>query len=264
MGTLKSFSKMQGYGFISCEDLSEGQQHMTDVYLDRSQIPGRWQLGQALEFEVSYNHRGQPQARDVNWDPVPKIPDATVAVAAPGAGMPLPGGMQLPGGMSLPGAAGMMAGSRTENQQGIRNLSKILGHLDRRDVTLAVKLAIDLQEASDVVDYITYVLNHLGPPEEGVKELTGNVPMLLLMAIAKVLRRNTFPAERVSGHLLWCGTLIPLLSTATVDSSSTDVSFANVLSAAQEDLLKARSNSSDAQAFDAIIAKLGEAAKGGS
>lgn len=259
MGTLKSFSKMQGYGFISCEDLSETQ-HTSDVYLDRSQIPGRWQLGQAVEFEVSYNHRGQPQARNVNWDPVPKIPEA---VAAPGAAMPLPVGMPLPGGMSLPGAAGIMGGSRTEGQQGIRNLSKILGHLDRRDVASAVKLAIELQETSDVVDYITYVLNHLGPPETGVKELTGNVPMLLLMAIAKVLRRNLFPSERVAGHLLWCDTLIPHLSTATLDSSSTDISFANVMNAAQEDLLKARSTSSDAQAFDAVIAKLGEAAKGG-
>ncbi|CAE8713557.1 unnamed protein product, partial [Polarella glacialis] len=71
LGTLKSFSPSQGYGFISCDEIQQAYQR--DVYLDKSQLPTAtsWRFGQCLEFAVSFNARGHPQARRVNWEPVP-------------------------------------------------------------------------------------------------------------------------------------------------------------------------------------------------
>merc|ERR1719162_1739355 len=144
MGTLKSYSKMQGYGFISLE--GTGDEPACDVYLDRGQLPGetRWTFGQALEFELTYNHRGQPQAREVNWDPVPKLP-----MPVPGQGAPATHPLS---GAPMPVNLLPMPSSRPEGQQGLRNLNKIEGVLisDKSD---AVKSAIELQETSEVIDY---------------------------------------------------------------------------------------------------------------
>lgn len=246
MGTLKSYSKMQGYGFITSEDIAD--QQSSDVYLDRGQLPpdGRWQLGKAVEFAISYNHKGQPQARDVNWDPVPKLPLATPN-AATGV---------LGGGPLLPASA-----SRGEGQQGLRNLSKIQTLL-RSDKSEAVRSALTLQETSEDIDYISFVLERLGEPQAGIKQLTGNAPMLLLLAMSKMLQKSVFATDRAALILAWCEAIIPLLSSSNdADSSNDDTKFSNVLSISQENLQKARAASLDSQVFDVVISKLAEAAK---
>lgn len=245
MGTLKSYSKMQGYGFISLE--GSGDDPACDVYLDRGQLPGeaRWTFGQALEFELTYNHRGQPQAREVNWDPVPKLP------------LPVPGPATHPiSGAPMPVNLLPMPSSRPEGQQGLRNLNKIEGALlsDKSD---AVKTAIELQETSEVIDYIAFVLDRLGQPETGIKELTGNAPVLLLVAISKMIRKKTLAPERTAEFMSWCEVIIPVLS-ANADGSEGGAEFVNVLSSVQDNLQRA-GDASNVQAFDKVIARLGEA-----
>jgi len=250
MGTLKSYSKMQGYGFITSEDINE--QNSCDVYLDRGQLPADgspWQFGQAVEFDVTYNHRGQPQARNVNWNPLPRMPlDATAGV--PGAVSSGPAPVNL-----LP------ANLQTAGQQNLRNCSKI-HNLLRSDRSAAVKLAIEMQENSDIVDYISFVLDRLGQPETA-SELVGNATALLLLAIAKMLRKSVADADRAAQHLAWCEAIAESLSKNT-DTSNDDLRFDNVIITVQEDLQKARAlaQSPNTKAFDGVFAKLGEVMKG--
>jgi cold shock CspA family protein len=255
MGTLKSYSKMQGYGFITSEDVND-QNPSCDVYLDRSQLlEGRWQIGQALEFEMTYNHRGQPQARNVNWDPVPKLP-----MEAPNAG----GAGGLGAGAPTPGVNLMaLAGARMEGQQGLRILSKLQNHL-RSDKGQAVREAIELQENSESTDYISFVLDRLGDPQTAIKEdLKSNIPALLLLAITKMLRKSPQMApDRAARVLAWAEALVPLLSSASnANDSNEDVKFEAVLSSSLENLQGARSAAPSPLAYDATIAQLVQATK---
>lgn len=253
MGTLKSFSKMQGYGFINSEDVGASTNSLAvDVYLDRGQLQpeGRWTLGQTMEFDVSYNHRGQPQARNVNWDPVPKLP---LAAAAAGVAA-LPGGS-----MNLMA----MGAGRLEGQAALRNMSKIQTAM-RSDAaggnSVAVKLAIELAETAEDIDYISFVLDRLGPPETAIAELTGNIPALLVLSISKMLRKSVFPAERSSQNLAWMSVLLPLLSSAKTEDGSGE-GFIKVLATVQENLEKAAATAPNQQDFDDVIAQLIRAAK---
>lgn len=66
IGTVKSYSKDTGYGFIRCPELG-------DVYLRDAELqPGvtRPEVGQPIQFSVVFNSRGQPQAREVIWHKV--------------------------------------------------------------------------------------------------------------------------------------------------------------------------------------------------
>lgn len=72
-GTLKSFSQAQGYGFILCEEILGA--YRTDVYFHKRQLSqAKWHPGQVAEFTISFNVKNQPQARNINWDPVPVMP----------------------------------------------------------------------------------------------------------------------------------------------------------------------------------------------
>jgi len=66
-GTLKSFNTRSGYGFAACPELFEITQR--DVYIHKVELPtdGVWRVGQELEFEVTQNLNGQPQAKNVVW-----------------------------------------------------------------------------------------------------------------------------------------------------------------------------------------------------
>merc|ERR1712136_488709 len=72
LGILKSFSLVQGFGFITGEDIMN--EFSRDVYLDRAQLASEWRMGQIVEFQTTLNGRGHPQARNLNWDPVPMLP----------------------------------------------------------------------------------------------------------------------------------------------------------------------------------------------
>lgn len=69
-GTVKSFRKDTGYGFIHCPELG-------DVYLRDAELQvgvSRPEVGQAMQFSVVYNSKGQPQASNVSWHKVNQPP----------------------------------------------------------------------------------------------------------------------------------------------------------------------------------------------
>lgn len=221
MGMLKSYSAQQGYGFIQSDDISE--KHSCDVYLDRGQLPpsGEWRPGCIVEFEVSYNHRGQPQAKAVNWDPVPMLPRS--ADPARGANQT---------GMGLGGAA------KTEGVQGMRNLNKLQAFFRNSDVASAVRTALELQRNAESNDYVSFVLDRLGTPEQACQTLGAAVQLNLLIGVSELLAKSAFPAERTKILLAWCEAIVPSLSPA--DGTSEDLQFDNVINLVQDHLKKAK------------------------
>lgn len=172
LGTLKSFSAGQGYGFITCEEVF--QSHQRDTYFDKGQLPpgSNWTYGQTIEFTLGLNGRNQPQARDINWDPVPRTP--TVASASQ---------------TSEP--------HKSTNRTNVvpssaERLQKLLVLVHEKNYENAIITAIDLQggsanDESDNVDYVMFVLDRMGTAEESI-ELVGDVAkMLLLVMLAKML-----------------------------------------------------------------------------
>jgi len=181
LGTLKSFSQGQGYGFISNEEVF--QMHQRDTYFDKGQIPqgSNWHFGQTIEFSVFLNPRGQPQARDINWDPVPYSLPETPGLRRPDLG-----------------------------QQSVERLQKLLTLLHEKNAEKAIITAIDLQGGAgadvsekdkDTIDYVTFVLDRLGAPEEttGIGDVA---KMLLLLMLSKMLRKKSTEA-RCSQIVSW-------------------------------------------------------------
>merc|ERR1712066_449617 len=62
MGTIKSFSENNGYGFISCPDMQ--MLGYNDVFLHHQQLNG-FQVGADVYFTCYLTPRGQPQAKDL-------------------------------------------------------------------------------------------------------------------------------------------------------------------------------------------------------
>jgi len=202
LGTLKSFSPAQGYGFFVCEEVFSNYQR--DVYFDKSQLPSNnWHFGQTVEFMVIHNARGHPQARDIDWDPVPNLPNLQQA--------------------NQPGTAGLLSGSTSSSGVGpnpqihsaqtLGNLRKLLRHLHESQPETAVVRAMNFQGhsnadgGSDVevdpnTDYVTFVLDRMGPEAEAVPKIKDFVKMLLLLMLAKMLRRQNRPS-RCQQNIRW-------------------------------------------------------------
>lgn len=176
-GILKSFSPAQGYGFITSEDVHA--LHQRDTYLDKSQLPakgGSWKLNQTIEFAIMLNMKGQPQARNVNWDPIPH--NSAVEFADSGSSQ----------------------SSRAYSVATTEKLRKLLRLLGDQQIESAVVTAIDLQggsvatggppspEGDGDVDYVCYVLDRLGPEPDVARDMKDFVKMLLLLMLAKMLR----------------------------------------------------------------------------
>jgi len=179
LGTLKSYSPAQGYGFIASEEVMS--LHGRDVYLDKSQLQKdqRWKFGQTIEFAITMNVKGQPQARAVDWDPVPH----TELREAPDA------------------AAGGTQASRSYSAKTTENLTKLLRLISSRQLESAVVTAIDLQggganggqnlptpDVDNDVDYVSFVMDRLGSEAETARTMKDFVKMLLLLMLAKMLR----------------------------------------------------------------------------
>jgi len=89
-GRVKSFNAAQGYGFLTCPELSElcgGH----DIFVSKAQVPGeRLTPGQEVMFILQVDRRGQPQARDVATSE-PEGFAADKAALAPAGGLKLCG-----------------------------------------------------------------------------------------------------------------------------------------------------------------------------
>jgi len=204
LGTLKSFSPAQGYGFIACEEVFSNYQR--DVYFDKSQLPtNNWHFGQTVEFVVYHNARGHPQARQIDWDPVPNLQQARE-----------PGAAGVFGGTTTSASGG--SNPQTHTSQTLNNLRKLLRHLNESQQETAVVQAINLQGGSNAtgggsdagpdtdVDFVTFVLDRLGPEAEVVPKIKDFVKMLLLLMLAKMLRSQIHPIRRQQ-NIRWFGAL---------------------------------------------------------
>jgi len=175
IGTLKSFSTAKGYGFFACPEFQR------DVYLEKSLLPQqtRWELHQTVEFSVNFNTRGQPQARDVNWAPVPLVPSENKQ-------------------------------ARKTHSEGIRQkLHKLLQLLHDNDLEQALITAIDshgdakgeVSTTEPDADYVVFVLDRTD--EQHVNsQVKDFVKMLLLLMLAKMLKKASLP-KRVETLNQW-------------------------------------------------------------
>jgi len=200
LGTLKSFSPAQGYGFLACEEVFSNYQR--DVYFDKSQLPNsNWQFNQTVEFVVIHNARGHPQARDIDWDPVPSVQQRRQ-----------PADGDLNGSSTNNSGAGL--NPRTHSAQTLSNLKKLLRYLHESQPETAVVQAMNLQGGSNAtddgseadadpnIDYVTFVLDRLGPKAEVVPKIKDFAKMLLLLMLAKMLRSQTLP-RRCQETIRW-------------------------------------------------------------
>lgn len=66
-GTIKSFNAVEGYGFISCPEISE--KHGCDVFMHQKQFfdcPVQIKVGDSVRFKLEMSRQGKPQARDLD------------------------------------------------------------------------------------------------------------------------------------------------------------------------------------------------------
>merc|ERR1719229_872876 len=117
------------------------------------------------------NSRGNPQARGIDWNPVPRLP---AILGAP----------DTLGNLSL---------------ETLDKLKKLLRHLASDNREAAIVAAIDMQGVNNTtgqsatppeerVDFVTFVLIRMGPESEAVPTITDFVRMLLLLKISQMLR----------------------------------------------------------------------------
>jgi len=142
-----------------------------------------------------------------------------------------------------------------------RNLNKVLAPFWTGDKTQAVREALELQEHSDSIDFISYVLEHLGQPERStVEELAGDVPVRLLMKMTAMLEEDAFGHQRLKTAVDWCEVLLPVLSPQVI-GASVDTKFDNVVSTVQARIEKAASVPENAEALKNLLSQVQEASK---
>jgi cold shock CspA family protein len=236
LGTLKSFSSSQGYGFLACDEVL--QAYSRDTYVDKSQMPTttNWRMGQTIEFSVSFNSRGHPQARRVNWDPIPLLPSRDQA--------------------SIPIQQRTVLPATTEK------LKKLLRLLHDKQVETAVVTAIDLQGGSGAsnaaksedqdsdVDYVIFVLDRLGPEEDVLKQIKDFVKMLFILMLAKMMRTQV-RKDRTEQLIKW---FQGLATTIQVSSDSVKQHFQDVVTQISNHLGTATTENADLS--DPVLSKI--------
>lgn len=228
IGTLKSFSTAKGYGFFACPDF-QGR----DVYLDKSLLPqhGRWELGQTVEFSVNLNNRGQPQAREVNWSPVPLLPSQSKQ-------------------------------TRKVHSESIRDtLRKLLQQINSNQLENALIMAIDAHgdqkgensTAEPDADYVVYVLERTD--EQRVqREVKDFVKLLLLLMVSKMLRKASIPVrvETLNHWLQFVAEVINISSILEHYASVVDQVQGNLRNAVDQNPAVSGSR----EAYDRVVEKL--------
>lgn len=190
LGTVKSFSPTNGYGFISCDQVSELAGR--DIFMDRVQMSSGKGLfqGQVVEFSVAYSTRGEPQARQIDWDPVPRL--------------------ELdPSNSTEDDNREALRALRTYSRSAYVDLCKLMRLINERKHHDAVILAVEIQGSApeeSLVDFIMFVLDRLGAESEVVSFLRASesVPMSrqdfgkisLLLKLAAMLRNEIRPPRK--------------------------------------------------------------------
>lgn len=174
-GTLKSFSQNHGYGFIACDEVLS--RHKRDVYVSKGQVTkSQLQIGIPVEFAYSLNNKGQPQARELNWDPVPRRSSSTE-----------------------------LAEQLTSTE--MLNIKKLLRLLRDADKELVVVTAIEYHGTGESanardVDYLTFVLDRLGSEVEAANKFKDVLKLLMLLMLSKLFKFQAEP-KRYHELLRW-------------------------------------------------------------
>jgi len=145
LGRLKSFAPDK-YGFILGEGLTKNGE---DIFFDKSQVQGQFQPNQIVEFTLHYNRTGHPQAREINWTPIPVLP-----------------GNQL-----------------NPSEKLVKDLQGILDNLAAAEFGQAVDSVYRLMKQGEVVDFVSFLLVRLGIPRVSELSSTNQVMLLLVMSL---------------------------------------------------------------------------------
>mmetsp|Transcript_24038 Transcript_24038/g.66854 ORF Transcript_24038/g.66854 Transcript_24038/m.66854 type:complete len:501 (-) Transcript_24038:108-1610(-) len=187
LGSIKSYSAAQGYGFIQCEAVR--QKYSRDVYFDKMQLGANgWRIGQTVEFIIHHNAKGHPQARNIQWAPVPVFP--TRVATDP---------------MDPLATGGHSTVARAYASRTVEKLQQLLVSLSEKDIEAALTRAIEQQgETGDPdVDYVTFVLDRIADtPSSAGKQITDFVKMLLLLMLAKMFKKP-FSQSRCLSMASW-------------------------------------------------------------
>jgi len=70
LGRLKSLAR-EKYGFLVSEEVTTSTSK--DIFFDKREVKGYYQPNQVVEFTLQYNHSGYPQAKDIDWAPIPQL-----------------------------------------------------------------------------------------------------------------------------------------------------------------------------------------------
>lgn len=195
LGALKSYSPAQGYGFLSCEEVWSS--YSRDTYFDKSQmLKPVWNIGQTVEFSITLNTRNQPQARSINWDPVPLQPQN-----------------EKQGGQAQ---AQAQQKPRSHQAQTMERLKKILHLTNVGDAENAMVAAIDSQgelqraqmqaEGEMDIDFVSFAIDRMGNEEAAMKMMKDFVKMLTMLMLVKMLRRK-YPRQRMEQLVRWVDAL---------------------------------------------------------
>lgn len=212
LGTLKSYSPAQGYGFIACDEIR--QEHQRDVYLDKSQVGSTisWCPGMTVEFYVVFNSGGLPQARVIDWDPVPHLLSNTAEAHAENG-------------------TARRDRDRVHSSQTLASLKDLMTTIANNQRSSAVVKAIELQGkvtpppgnsdtnnnngtngvADRDVDYVAFTLDRLGEAKASAMALKDLVKMLLLLMISKLLKRRMLK-ERRNKYIGWFEVLVDTIN----------------------------------------------------
>mmetsp|Transcript_173092 Transcript_173092/g.549551 ORF Transcript_173092/g.549551 Transcript_173092/m.549551 type:complete len:204 (+) Transcript_173092:161-772(+) len=185
LGTLKSFSQeaVAGYGFIQCDELF--LLYNRDTFVDRAVLEGStWRVGVLVEFSVTLNLKGQPQARDVVWEPVAMLPSSALAA---------------------------QPGPRAFSAEVMKHLKELIGWLNEKAKASALFRAADFHDKH--IDYMFFVLDRLGDDVamDAVAGLSDTQRQVVLQRIAEMLNER-YADERCKSLTQWlkaldCATL---------------------------------------------------------
>jgi cold shock CspA family protein len=201
LGTVKSYSSERHFGFMTCPDVQTVQ---GDVFFDQHQVvsapSGALLAGTTTEFTMVYNQKGQPQARQIDFSPIPLQPGINFQPQVNHAGV------------------------RIFNESSMVKVRKLLNYLNARDLENAIVTAIDYQgkrpeEAVDPdIDYVVFVLDRIGTQAvhetQAIKDIQ---KLLLLLMLSKMLRRQCDAARAAK-----LGTWLKLLA-ETLDPTIPEV-----------------------------------------
>lgn len=192
IGVLKSYSPAQGYGFFSCDEV--WALYSRDTYFDKSQMPKpSWSTGQTIEFSVILNTRNQPQARDINWDPVPLLPKDEKQRSEPDA----------------------QQGPRSHQPHTIEKVTKLLRYIKNSELETALVTSISnvgdaaklvQADAESDIDYVTFVLDRIGDETAAASTIKDFVKMLVVLWLVKSVRKK-YPIPRLEKMVRWVDVL---------------------------------------------------------